>query len=83
MKKKTSLSKLESFKYSGVFLLLVMSVTLIVSSCFYYVHIPLTKFHFLGSILLSGIIFNIVKDKFNISKTMIVQVMVILIIKMR
>ena len=69
MKNKTSLSKLDSFKYSGVFLLLVMSVTLLISSCFYYVHIPLTKFHFLGSILLSGIIFNIVKDKFNISKT--------------
>ena len=68
MEIKEDLHKLEILKYSGVFLLLVMSVCLLVSSCFYYFHISLTKFHFLSSILISGIVLYYYRNKFNISK---------------
>ncbi len=57
MKKQNGRQKIEILKYSGLFLLLVLSVALLLSSCLFYAHISLTKAHILSSFFLSGILF--------------------------
>ncbi len=76
-----SIKKMDILKYSAFFLLLVLSVTLFISSCLYYVHISLSKFHFLGSIVISGCLLYIIKKYLKISsKTVLYSILVGLIV---
>lgn len=78
---KKPVKKLDVLKYSAFFLLLVLSITLFISSVLYYAHISLTKFHFLGSIIISVFLIYIFRKKLKITeKTVLYSILVGLVV---
>ena len=72
--------KLSILKDSGIYLLLILTITLILTSILFILNISITKFNLIISILISSIIlFFIQKDKKKFIKTIILSLIVLTI----
>lgn len=72
--------KLSIIKDSGMYLLLILTITLIITSILFILNISITKFNLIISILISSIIlFLIQKDKKKFIKTIILSFIVLTI----
>ena len=70
--------KIESIKYSGIYLLILMSLILLLSSIFFYIHIEINKVTFLISAIVSFIILRIIFGK-KIIKGVVISFVILLI----
>ena len=70
--------KLSIIKDSGIYLLLILTITLVITSILFILNISITKFSLIISIILSSIIlFFIQKDKKKFIKTIILSLIVL------
>lgn len=66
-------NKIEIFKYSGINLLIICTITLLLSSIFFFLNISITKFNIFLSILLNIPFLYIFKNKFKVDKNIITK----------